>query len=367
MRVIIAPDKFAGTMTASEAAKAIAVGWHRSAPDDVLHLAPMSDGGPGFVDVLHAALGGELVPVTVSGPRGEPAVLALLIVGKTAYVESSQACGLHLSEHRDATHASTAGVGTAIAAALDAGATKIVVGLGGSATNDGGAGMLSALGARADVPLDQGPLAMRGVTNIDLSVVRERLDGVALQVAADVQVPLLGMFGATKTFGPQKGLDDRQIIEIDGILDGYVEAMCGTTPSERAIADAQGAGAAGGLGFALLVAGAEVVSGIAIVAEATQLSRRIAQSELIITGEGAFDYSSRAGKVVHGVAQIASSHARPCIVLAGQVDVGAREMRALGVESAYGVTDRVSENAAMAEPARHLADAAARAARTWSR
>ena len=367
MRVVIAPDKFAGTLTALEAAQAIAVGWHRAAPDDLLHLAPMSDGGPGFVDVLHTALGGETRLISVPGPYGDPAVVAVLLADGTAYIESAQACGLALSDRRDPTVGTSFGVGAAISDAIDNGATTIVVGLGGTATNDGGAGVLAALGATADVPLHEGPLALAGMTRIDVAPVRERLAGVTIRVAADVQVPLLGMFGATKTFGPQKGLADDRIIEIDGILDNLVNVLCGRSPSERAIADAAGAGAAGGIGFALMAMGAEVVSGIDIVAEATQVQRRIAQSELVVTGEGSFDFSSRTGKVVYGIAQAASQVARPCIVVAGSVDVGAREMRALGVESAYGVTDQIDREKSMAEPARYLADAAARAARTWSR
>ncbi len=367
MRVVIAPDKFAGTLSAREAAKAIAVGWHRAAPDDLLHLAPMSDGGPGFVDVLHAALGGETRLISVPGPYGEPTAVTVLLVNDTAYIESAQACGLALTDRREPSIATSFGVGAAIADSIECGAKEIVLGLGGTATNDGGAGVLAALGASADVPLHEGPFALAGMTHIDVEPVRQRLDGVKISVAADVQVPLLGMFGASKTFGPQKGLTDHEIIEVDGILDNYVNVLCGPTPAQRAVADEKGAGAAGGIGFALMALGAEVVSGIEIVAEATQIKRRIAQSELVVTGEGAFDFSSRTGKVVHGIAQVATSVARPCIVVAGSVDVGSREMRAIGIESAYGITDTVDREKAMAEPARYLADVAARAARTWSR
>lgn len=367
MRVLIAPDKFAGTLTALQAARAIAVGWHRAAPDDLLHLAPMSDGGPGFIDVLHEALGGKIYPFEVPGPLGEPAIVNVLVADGTAYIESAQACGLEVDPRREPERATTYGVGAAMLGALDVGVKRIVVGLGGSATNDAGSGLFAALGAEADVPLHEGPLALDGITRIDIEPIRERLAGVSLEVAVDTKIPLLGMFGATKTFGRQKGLDDEQIVRIDRILDEYVNVLCGRSPKQREVADAQGAGAAGGLGFALMVLGAKPVSGIEIVAEATQLSRRIAQSELVVTGEGAFDFSSRTGKVVHGVAEVASKNARPCIVVAGRVDVGAREMRALGVESAYGVTDRVSLEESLSEPERHLADAAARAARTWSR
>lgn len=368
MRIVVAPDKFAGTLTAPEAAAAIAEGWRRTAADDELVLAPMADGGPGFVQALQEALGesARLEVVSVTGPLGDPTPVTLLVHGDTVYLESAQACGLQVVDEVRPLEATTVGVGQAIAAAVDGGARRIVVGLGGSATNDGGAGMLAALGATADAPLDAGPLALEPVTRVDLTAVRERLAGVELVVAADVETMLLGMFGATRTFGPQKGLTDEQILTVDHRLDRFVEAVCGPTPAERRIADAKGAGAAGGLGFALLVLGAEMTSGIAMVAEASGLDELVAQADLVISGEGAFDYSSRAGKVVHGVATVAMRHARPCIVLAGRVDVGSREIRALGVESAYAMVDRVGEAAATAEPARHLADLAARVARTWS-
>lgn len=368
MRIVVAPDKFAGTLTAPQAAEAIIEGWRRTAPGDELVAAPMADGGPGFVAALQGAYGerARIEVVSVPGPLGEPTPVGLLVAEDTVYLESAQACGLHLTPDRDAMTASTTGVGRAIAAAVDGGARRVVVGLGGSATNDGGAGTLAALGATADVPLDAGPVGLDGVTRVDLGPVRERLAGVELVVAADVETPLLGMFGATRTFGPQKGLTDEQILTVDHRLDRLVEAVCGPTPAERRVADAKGAGAAGGLGFALLVLGAEVTSGIALVADAAGLDGLLDGADLVISGEGAFDYSSRAGKVVHGVAQVAMRHATPCLVLAGRVDVGTREMRALGVESAYGVADRVGEEASMAEPARHLADLAARVARSWS-
>lgn len=368
MRLLIAPDAFAGTLDAVRAAEAIAEGWLRRAPDTHITAAPMADGGPGFVDVLHAALGGEFHAVTVSGPDGRSIPVAVLVVGDTAYLESAQACGLHLAETPEPWSFTTVGVGEALLAATRLpGLRRVVVGLGGSATNDGGAGLLAALGATADAPLNAGPAGLRDVTAVDLTAARASVEGIELVIASDVTTPLLGMFGATKTFGPQKGLSEADIIAVDAILDRYVEATCGAAPAERRIADADGAGAAGGLGFALLCLGAQVRSGIALVAEATGLAGKARDHDLVITGEGRFDYSSRAGKVVYGVAQVAAESARPCIVLAGGVDVGAREMRALGVEAAYGVTDRIPAEEALARPYETLADLAERVARTWSR
>jgi glycerate kinase len=358
--VLIAPDKFAGTLTAVEAAHAMADGWHRHAPDDELDLAPMADGGPGFVDVLHEALGGRVLAVTVSGPFGDPTPATLLVAGETAYVESAQACGLHLTRRERAEEASTRGVGELVLAAVDAGAREVVVGLGGSGTTDGGAGLLGALGATADRPLDAGPAGLAGVTTVDVSPCRARLGDVSLVAATDVDNQLTGLFGAAKTFGPQKGVGEERIAVVDGWLEGYAVAV------DRRAALLPGAGAAGGLGFALLALGASRRPGFDVVAGATRLAERARAVDLVLTGEGAFDFSSRGGKVPYGVATIAAEALRPCVALAGKVLVGAREMRALGVESAYAVVDLVGEERAFAEPAAALADLAERVARSWS-
>jgi glycerate kinase len=360
MRVLVAPDKFAGTLTAVEAAEAIAVGWRRRAPGDEVDLAPMADGGPGFVDVLHAALGGELLAVTVRGPHGEPTPATLLVHehhGRaTAYVESAQACGLHLTRAEGAESATTYGVGELVTAAIDAGATRVVLGLGGSGTNDGGAGMLAALGATADRPLDRGAAGLTGITRVELPAF-----DVELVAATDVDNQLTGLFGATKVFGPQKGIAEERL----PVVDGWLQELAVAT--DRRVALAEGAGAAGGLGFAVLLLGGTREPGIGLVAGALGLAERARAADLVITGEGAFDYSSRGGKVPYGVAEIAGGALRPCVVLAGQVHVGSREMRALGVESAYALVEAAGEERAFADPAGALADLAERVARTWSR
>ena len=360
MRVLVAPDKFAGTLTAVEAAGAIVEGWRRQAPDDDLDRAPMADGGPGFVDVLHEALGGDVLAVTVTGPFGEPTPATVLLHGETAYVESAQACGLHLTRRERAEEASTRGVGELVLAAMAAGAREVVVGLGGSGTTDGGAGLLAALGATADGPLDRGPAGLAEVTAVEVADCRDSLAAVALVAASDVDNQLTGLFGAAKTFGPQKGLAEDRIAVVDGWLERYADAV------DRRTSLLPGAGAAGGLGYALLVLGATRRPGFDLVAAGTRLPDRARQADLVLTGEGAFDFSSRAGKVPYGVAQVAAEALRPCVVLAGKVLVGAREMRALGVESAYAVVDLVGEERAFAEPAAALADLAERVARTWS-
>ncbi|WP_375003054.1 glycerate kinase [Aeromicrobium sp. CTD01-1L150] len=367
MKVLVAPDGFGGTLTAPEAARAIARGWVRQVPDDEVTVLPMADGGPGFIDTLHAVLGSQLRITTVQGPQGEPTPVTVLHVDDIAYLESAQACGLQLLHAPDPWSSSTVGVGQAVVAAVDAGATTVVIGLGGSATHDAGAGLLAALGAEADVPLDAGPRGLQGIGSVDLEAVRARLDGIRLVAATDVDVPLLGLFGTTKTFGAQKGLDEAGIVEVDAVLDAFVVATCGSTPAERRVADAPGAGAGGGLGFALLVLGAEVRSGVELVGEAVGLQQACAAHDLVVSGEGTYDHTSRSGKVVHGVATCAAAAARPCIVLAGDVTVGSREMRAMGVESAYSLVDLLGGDRAREEPQAALADLAARTARTWSR
>ena len=361
MRILIAPDKFAGTLTAVEAADAIAAGWARRAPEDTLDLAPMADGGPGFVDVMHAALGGELAAVTVSGPLGEQVPATILIIEDVAYVESAQACGLHVTRGERAEEASSVGVGELIVAAIDAGASTITVGLGGSGTTDGGAGLLAALGAAADRDLRSGPSGLPGITTVNLEPARQCVAGVSLVAASDVDSPLTGLFGAAKTFGPQKGIAPDRLVAVDAALEALALAI------DRRLSLTAGAGAAGGIGYALLALGGTREPGIELVAAAVDLANRAALADLVITGEGAFDFSSRSGKVPYGVAEIAAGAIRPCIALAGKVLVGSREMRALGVESAYSLVDAVGEERAFADPAGALADLASRVARTWSR
>ncbi|MGA9345580.1 MAG: glycerate kinase [Nocardioidaceae bacterium] len=363
MRVLFAPDSFGGTLTAVEAAAAMAEGWRRRAPGDEVRLVPMSDGGPGFVDVLHASLGGEVLSVTVLDQYGDEAPTGVLMVEDTAYVESAQACGLHLSTRRDPERATSYGVGQLIAAAIDDGACRIVVGLGGGGVNDAGAGLLAALGAsaRPDEALQGGPHALELLTAVDLDGARDRCEGIELVIASDVDNPLLGLRGATNVYGPQKGVADERKLHVDAQLERLADL------TDRRLADQKGAGAAGGLGFALMLLGASPVGGVEVIGEAVGLAEHCQWADLVVTGEGAFDFQSRSGKVPYGVAAVAGRAIRPCIALAGRVLVGSREMRALGIESAYAMVDLVGDQAAMEEPDVSLATLAERVARTWSR
>ena len=363
MRVLIAPDKFAGTLGAVEVAEAIAEGWSRQAPGDRITTAPMSDGGPGFLDVLQEATAGELDALTVTGPLGEPVPATLLLAGDTAYVESAQACGLHLvpEQRRRPERATSYGVGELIAAAVDAGIRRIVVGLGGSGSNDAGAGMLAALGARPAERLRGGGATLAALEEVDLSRPRSRLAGIELLAASDVDNPLLGLRGATNVFGPQKGVSAERLPVLDAALERFA------TLADRRIADEKGAGAAGGIGYGLLLLGGTRVPGIDTIATAIGLPDRVRDADLVISGEGSFDIQSAAGKVVSGVARIAEQAVTPCVVIAGQVHLGAREMRVLGVQSAYGLVDLVGRDAALERARESLAEVAARVARTWSR
>lgn len=393
VRVLIAPDSFGSSLTADEAAQAIAGAWRSTAPRDEVTVCPLSDGGPGFVAVLHASLGGELVAVTVTSPVGVPVPAVILRVGTTVYLESAQAIGLPLvpAELRDPTRTSSRGAGELVAAALDLGARRVVVGLGGSATNDGGAGALVGL-ARAlglDGPgdlLDSGGGSLGSVTPDDLAGLRDlraRLRGVELVVATDVDVPLLGLHGASAGFAPQKGATPEQAQDLERALGHFAHAATAAlgdavrpdllagaraTSATSRLAAAPGAGAAGGLGFGLALLGARLVPGSVFVADAVGLDTLIADHDVVVTGEGRFDWQSLHGKVASEVASRALAHAVPTVVVAGEVLVGRRELSAAGITAAYAVGESPEQvAAALAAPAETLAARAARVARTWSR
>ena len=314
MRVVVCPDKFAGTLSAVEAAAAMAEGWLRARPNDEVTQIPLADGGPGFLEVLHANLGGQFHPVQVQDPLGRPVDAQWLEHNGTAYIEAAQANGLELlaPEERDPVRASSFGVGELIAAAA---MPQIVVGLGGSATNDGGRGAFEALAG-------------------------QRVDGLLL--ATDVDSPLLGPHGATYGFAPQKGARPEQLPALEQRMQDWAQR-------DPELAQAPGAGAAGGLGFGLMLLGGRRVSGIELVAEAVGLTDACAEADLVITGEGKFDWQSLHGKVASGVLTAAGE--TPVVVLAGTVDVDSPV-------PAYSLIDEVGRERAFAEPAAALAELA---------
>ena len=370
MRVLMAPDGFGGTLSPAQAATALADGWRRAAPGDDVDLAPLSDGGPGFVDVLATALpDAERVAVTVEDALARPVRAELLLHGTTAYVESAQACGLHLltAEERDPQRTTTYGVGQLLAAALDAGAQRIVVGLGGSATNDGGAGLLAALGLQGldaqGRPVAPGGAALRELDRLT-GTLDERLRSVELVAASDVDSPLLGLYGASSVFGPQKGASREDVALLDGALTRWADVL--EAHLDVAVRDRPGAGAAGGLGAAVFVLGATQQPGIALVQEAVGFADRVAHADLVVTGEGRFDSQSLVGKVVSGVARTAGEHAVPCVVLAGDVQLGRREAAAAGVEQAWSLVELVGSERALGDAGPALAELAAHVAGQWA-
>ena len=377
MRVLICPDKFAGTLSAPAVADAIAAGWPSgrsagrggTAPDTLIHR-PLSDGGPGFVEVLAAATGGRRVPVPTVDPLGRPAEGEILLVGATAYIESAQACGLHLltREERNPNIASSYGLGLLIAAAVEAGATEVVIGLGGSATNDGGAGMLAALGAP---PVDVAGYALPyGGAYLNAAAAlggEPRLRPVALVAATDVDSPLTGLYGASKVYGPQKGASEEDVYRLDAAL----EQFAGVLETAFGVVDLQkqpGGGAAGGIGAALIALGGRVTSGIGLVSSLIGLESELDQADLVITGEGSFDHQSLRGKVVAGIANGARDRGLPCVVMCGRNETGYREAASAGVTETYSLTEHFgSEQEAMARPADGLAELAGELAKQWSR
>jgi glycerate kinase len=341
MRILLAPDRFAGTLTAAEAGAAIAEGWRRSAPEDEVDLLPLSDGGPGFVDVLQACRGGEVAVVTVHGPLGEPVPARVLVQDSTAYVESAEAVGLHLVQPsaRTALEASSRGVGELVAAALDTGAEHVVVGVGGTATTDGGKGMIAALG---------GPAAARA-----------RLAGVNLVAATATDAALLGHSGAAHGFAAAKGADRATRESLESSLRRWA------TETDGGLAVRAGAGAGGGIGFGLMLLGANRVNGTELVTDAAALGARAHDADLAVTATAVFDWEVLRGRVVVAVARAAQAAGRPTVVLAERVDVGRRELSNAGVDAAYAVADAPGSDETHT-PAERLAALAQRVARTWS-
>ena len=366
VKVLICPDSFTGTLSAAEAAEAMAQGWASVAPGDDLVIRPLSDGGPGFLDAIGAGRAGVRHPIQVTGPLGSPVMAQYLRTDRaTAWIESAGAAGLHLvpADRRDPTVTTSRGVGELVAAALAGGAERIVVGVGGTGTCDGGAGLLDALGATSDPHggLTHGGAPLAALADVDLTPALGAVRGCTLEVATDVDVPLLGPRGAARGFGPQKGATPDQVEQLEAAMTHWASIL-GRSSDGRSAAVALGAGAGGGLGAALIRLGARRVPGIGTVLEAAGLADLVQGVDLVVTGEGAFDWQSLRGKVVAGVAAAALERAVPVLVLAGRVEVSRREWISAGVAAAF---------PAAADPGRTHRDgvvqAAARAARTWSR
>jgi glycerate kinase len=361
VRILVAPDKFRGTLTARQAAEAVATGWQRTRPGDELDLVPMADGGEGTMQALTQALGGRIVSATVTGPLGEPIEAAFGLArsesGMLGVVEMATASGLALvpPARRDVLAATTRGTGELMALAIDAGANRLVVCIGGSATNDGGAGMAAALGARlldaAGAPVADGGEALAGLAHIDLTRLHPGLVRVSVVGACDVDNPLTGPSGASAVYGPQKGASPDDVALLDralGHLAAVVQRDLGVDLREE-----PGAGAAGGLGFGLLAfCGARLRPGVEVVMDAVGLPQRIVEADLVITGEGSLDEQSLHGKVPAGVLAVCELAGVPAAIVCGRATI---EVPGVPVVS---LTERVGERAALEEARPSLVAAA---------
>ena len=374
MRVIVCPDSFTGTLSASEAATAIAEGWLATSPQDEVVLLPLSDGGPGFAGSMAQALGGEIFVSEVRGPEGNPVAAEWTRVGTAAYIESAAACGLHLVGQSVIWNRSTFGVGQLMMHAIASGCSEIVVGLGGSGTNDAGLGALIALGAKVfdkdgveiSDEISRGPEHFERISRIDLSDAMRHVTDVSIEIATDVENPLLGLRGASHEYAPQKGASTQDVIRLEALLT-HVSEVIGRRADGKNPAVALGAGAAGGLGYGLMCINAVRSSGIRRIMSAVNFRQAINGAKVIVTGEGHFDWQSLRGKVVTGVADAAMELAVPVVVIAGQVSIGRRDWSAIGVSAAYAVSEDVSLEQSLSEAFNSVRDMAARVAKTWAR
>lgn len=342
MRVLIAVDKFKGSLTAVEVAERIAAGLRRTVPDVEVESVPVADGGDGTVDAAVAA-GFDRREVTVTGPLGEPvrAAYALRSADGAAVVEMAEASGLrHLPPGVFAPlTATTYGTGEVLRAALDAGTRSLVLGVGGSATTDGGAGMLAALGARfldADgASVGPGGAALAGVASADLSGLDARLAEVDVVLASDVDNPMLGVKGAAAVYGPQKGASAEDVAVLDVALRRYAERL-----GAIEAAAAPGAGAAGGLGFGALVGlGATFRPGVQVLFDILGFAGSLARADLVITGEGSLDTQTLHGKAPAGVAAAARDRGLTVVAVCGRLTLGPTALDAAGIRRAYALTE----------------------------
>jgi glycerate kinase len=369
MRVLAAPDKFKGTLTAAEAERAIAVGWHRARPQDEVVELPMADGGEGTLETLIAALDGTILHAEVAGPLGDPVEAGFGIAdgpdGRVAVVEMALASGLGLlhSDRRDVKRATTRGTGELILAALGHEPVRLVVCIGGSATNDGGAGMARALGARfkdaSGVDIAEGGSALLDLATIDARGLDPRLLSVRTSVACDVDNPLTGPSGASAVYGPQKGATEEDVQVLDRALGHYAAVLARDLGVD--VRDVPGAGAAGGLGGGLVAfLGARLRPGVEVVMEAVGFAEQVTAADLVITGEGSFDAQSLHGKAVSGVVEMAHAGNVPAAVVCGRAEV---HPEGLSVAS---LAERFGPERSLKQPRAALEELAAELAEDWT-
>lgn len=360
MKVVVAPDKFKGSLSAPAAARAIARGVKKVSPDAVVDVIPMADGGEGTVEALVAATEGTFRDARVTGPMGKPVSARYGVLGdqRTAVIEMASASGLVLvpNDKRDLLRATTRGTGELLLAAIEAGAQRVILGIGGSATNDGGAGLGQALGYRlldADGrDIGPGGGALEKLARIEETGRYAALDAVEIAVACDVDNPLCGPRGASAIYGPQKGATPEMIALLDRNLAHFAEIV--ERDLGRAIRDLPGSGAAGGLGGGLAAfASGRIEPGVTLVIRAVGLADRLREADLCLTGEGALDGSSAFGKTAVGVARLAHSFDCPTIALVGTIGEGAEAVLEQGIDAYFSLCTRpmsLEEAMANAEP-----------------
>jgi glycerate kinase len=361
IRVVIAPDSFKGTLPADAGAAAVAAGLARVRPEVECVQRPVADGGEGTVAAALRA-GWRPLPVRVGGPDGRPVEAVVALDGDRAVVELATAAGLHQLATPAPTTATTRGVGELVTAALDAGARQVVLGIGGSATTDGGAGMLQALGVRlldaAGAELGPGGAELARLDRVDAAGLDPRLGQVELLVASDVDNPLVGPRGAAAVFGPQKGATPDDVALLDAALRRWADVLARDLGVH--VADLPGAGGAGGTAAGAVALGARVVSGAALVCDLVGLDDALAGAVLCVTGEGALDVQTLSGKAPAEVARRARAAGVPCVGVAGVVQLPAAEVAGAGLAGAHALTEVEPDVArCRAEAAAVLADLAA--------
>jgi len=371
MKIVIAPQSFKGSLNAQEVAQAIARGVKRVLADDETIMVPIADGGEGTVEALVCSTHGQIMTTEATGPLGEKVEARWGILGDrvSAVVEMAAASGITLvpPEKLNPLIATTFGTGELIRAALDAGCRKIIVGIGGSATNDGGAGMAQALGARLldekGGELPWGGAALARLNRIDIFGLDRRLADCQVITACDVTNPLCGEEGASRVYGPQKGATEEMCQQLDEALANYAEVIKRDLAID--VINMPGAGAAGGLGAGLVAfLGAKLMSGIEIISEAVGLTNYLKEASLVITGEGRIDAQTLFGKTVAGVAAKAKELHIPVVVIAGEVVGNYEEFCQHGIDAALSIAPGpISLKKSMANVERLVADAAERALR----
>lgn len=342
MKIVVAVDKFKGSLTAAEAAEQVASGLAADRDDVEVVCVPVADGGDGTLAAAQAA-GYASLPVRVNGPTGAAVDAEIAVKDGTSVVELAATCGLELlpGARLAPLSASSEGAGQAIAHAIEAGCRTVVLGLGGSASTDAGSGVLTALGARIldtdGIPVGPGGGGLQSVARVELDPALERMADVDLIIASDVDNPLTGRKGAAAVYGPQKGADPEQVGALDAALDRFARLV--VTSGGADVAHRPGAGAAGGAGYAAYLLGGTFRQGVEIVLDLVGLDDQLADADLVITGEGSLDEQSLHGKAPVGVARAAARHGIPVVAVAGQVKVDPQRLRQAGIRRAYALTD----------------------------